>query len=135
MKALVILLVLCLQLSSLPVGEALVSDRYMFDMPVDGVFSTSEAFDDYTAETGSDFHSSSPSDVYAMFDALVAAHPGYASRTLLGHEPSASGYPVYLYTFMPAVAPARSPGPVPKVFLTCGTRGQEKASTLSAYLF
>lgn len=102
-------------------------DSYMLDLPVDGVFSTNEVYADYTS-----FGTSMTSEVYSMFDALMATYPNYISKEFLGND--ATGLPINVYYFTPSFPVASVDTKTPKVFLTCGTHGAEKASTLTTYL-
>ncbi|NLY09306.1 MAG: DUF2817 domain-containing protein [Tissierellia bacterium] len=108
-------------------GRIDASDRYMMDVPIDGIFTTNEVYSDYT-----DFSNSTASDVYTMFDNLMAQYPNYITKELLGYE--ATGLPIYVYYLNPEFPNASVATKVPKIFLTCGVHGKEKASTLVTYL-
>lgn len=103
-------------------------DRVMFDMPIDGIFSTNETYADYT-----NFSSVTAAEVYTMFDNLMASYPDYITKQLLGND--AWGNPISAYYFTPAQPSADLTTKMPKVFITCGVHGHEHASTLVAYLF
>ena len=98
----------------------------MIDVPIDEVFESRETYPDYTG-----WGSTTYSDVYAIYDALVSAYPGYVSRQLIGN---AFGMPVYVYTFFPELPTTMGPVRLPKVFITTGVHGAEKASVLSTAL-
>lgn len=103
-------------------------DRYIIDLPVDGVYTTNDTFADYT-----NFGTSTASDVYSMFDGLMTAYPDYITKELLGND--STGLPMYVYYLNPSFPNADVETKKVKVFLTCGVHGNEKASTLSTYLF
>ena len=104
-----------------------INDTYKIDVPIDGVFDTVEVFGNYT-----DFYTRSASSVYALFDALMTTYPEYITRAFLGNE--VTGLPVYVYYLTPLMPTTSIQPKMTKVFLTCGTHGIEKASTLSTYL-
>jgi hypothetical protein len=110
------------------------SDRFMFDVPVDQVFTTEETFADapsWPVNTAA---------VHTLFDGLVSAYPDYISKTELGVD--ADDNPLNLYRCTPA-QPIATEGQnegvsiearLPKVFLTAGIHGVEKSQTLMLYL-
>lgn len=115
-------------------NNAMMADAYLIDQPADSLFSTSEQYPDFTTETGSDLKNTQVDEIYRLYDALVAAYPGYARKELLGNEASEEGLPVYLYTFEP-LRPASSVKTLfPAIFLTCGVHGEEKAPAIVSYL-
>lgn len=103
-------------------------DKYMFDVPIDGVFNTNEIYTDYTTA----WTTITPSEVYALFDELMNQYPSYISKEILGSD--SFGNSISAYYFTPSLPASDSVPKIPKVFLTCGTHGSEKASTLTTYL-
>lgn len=81
--------------------------------------------------------------LYALYDALVDAHPGYASRTSLGQD--ALGNDIYQYAFTPAPSPVNRSGggdkllpedvAPPKVVILSGTHGSERSAQMGTYMF
>lgn len=71
-------------------------------------------------------------EVYGLYDGLMANHSDYISRTHLGNEPS--GKPIYRYDFKPKVP--RDPDPeniFKKVFIVTGTHGHERVSIWNTF--
>jgi hypothetical protein len=104
-------------------------DKYMIDIPIDGVFSTNETYADYT----SSWTKITPSEVYALYDELLAKYPTYITKQVLGND--AWGNSISAYHFTPQLPLSDAEPKIPKIFLTNGVHGNEKASTLSTYLF
>src|SRR5699024_1770455 len=100
---------------------------FILDLPVDGTFNTDAIFDDYTT-TWKDVQSS---EVYSFFDNLQTTYPNYITKQQLSPEPN--GLPIAAYHLKPN-KPVGDNRRLPKVFITCGTHGYEKASTLNMYL-
>lgn len=72
-------------------------------------------------------------DIYALYDALVAAYPEYVSRTLLGLD--GGGKTIYRYDFVPTPVPTESQsGDTAKIILFGGVHGFEKAGVYTLYL-
>lgn len=105
-------------------------DRYMFDLPVDGLFDTSEA---YNGTEYSTFGSATKSaEVYALYDNLMASYPDYITKQVLGND--AFGNPISLYKFKPTRPQTSITTKLPKVFITTGTHGYEHVPGLMTYL-
>lgn len=102
-------------------------DLYNVDIPIDGVFDTNETYVGFT-----DMYTRTASQIYSLFDALMASYPDYITKEFLGNE--ATGLPIYVYYLTPTIPITDKPSKMIKIFLTCGTHGIEKASTLSTYL-
>ncbi len=114
---------------------AALADSWLLDPPWASLYDTDETYPDFTTKTGLDLAKKmKAADIYAMYDGLVEAWPGYAKRELLGYEASEEGLPVYLYTFAPPLPPSAHATLFPAVFLTCGVHGEEKAPPVIAYL-
>ena len=103
------------------------TDRIMFDVPIDGVFDSTEVYPDFST-----FGNTTAAQVYQMFDDLMALYPDYISKTLLGDD--AFGNPIALYEFVPELPPTSVTTRVPKAFITCGVHGYEKTPALTTYL-
>lgn len=73
--------------------------------------------------------SSDHEDVYALYDALVTAHPDYISRTLLGLD--AAGNSIYRYDFKPPNPPTN--GSLIKMILVSSMHGYERAGIYCLY--
>lgn len=70
--------------------------------------------------------------IYDMYDALVAAHPDYITKTTLGND--GQGNPVYQYQFnMPEVPLTNEANTKPKVLLVSSVHGYEKAGVYNLY--
>lgn len=104
-----------------------VTDKFMLDIPSDGVFSTSKIWNDYGG-----FRSITAADTYAMYDTLAAAHPTYITKQLLGND--GLDNPIACYKFKPLQPSANVTTKQIKIFLTCGTHGFERVSALATYL-
>lgn len=99
--------------------------EFIADIPVD-FYLTGEK-PDAQGGAGSHFNYliTKAEDVYAKFDALVAANPDYITRTLRGFDASGT-FPVYQYDFNPErpnYSGTASRKKFPKVLLTCGVHG------------
>lgn len=103
------------------------SDSVMFDLPVDGVFNTNEVWSSYGG-----FRTITANAVYAMFDALHAAHPNYISKQVLGQDDF--GYTISCYKFIPKRPFVDVAVKKAKIFITCGTHGFEHMPPLAMYL-
>lgn len=72
------------------------------------------------------------SDVYALYDNLVAQYPEYVSRSLLGND--TTGKPVYCYDFKaPDVVAETHSGYLPKMILVSGVHGFEKSGIMNLF--
>ena len=70
--------------------------------------------------------------IYDMYDALVAAHPDYITKTLLGND--GQGSPIYQYQFnMLEVPLTNEANTKPKVILASSVHGYEKAGVYNLY--
>lgn len=105
------------------------TDSIIFDMPVDGTFSTEQIWDDYTSWRNG---ATRANDVYAMFDALQAAHPNYITKQVLGQDDY--GYTISCYKFIPKRPSVDVVVKKAKIFITCGTHGYEHVPPLAMYL-
>lgn len=80
------------------------------------------------------------SDIYGMFDTLVAENPTYITKTLLGNEP-ATNLPIYQYEFKPEVVTAGRDNPqpsktkLPKILVVAGVHGIEKQAVWTVTKF
>lgn len=71
------------------------------------------------------------SQMYALYDDLVTQHPNYVTRTLLGND--TIGNPIYRYDFTPPKHTGDRPNYAPKMILTSGHHGYEKAGIYVLY--
>ncbi|WP_219209224.1 M14 family metallopeptidase [Variovorax boronicumulans] len=76
---------------------------------------------------------SSHTMIYGLYDALVAAHPSYVSKTVLGQD--GNGADICRYDFRPPpVETVAQSAQVPKMILISGAHGYEKAGVWAVYL-
>lgn len=110
---------------------------FKYDLPVGNVFNAPSGYTQYNDVN----ETMSNADVYAKWDALVAAHPNYISKQFLGlstddHEVSC--YKLKAQRFENTLSSPVDTGfrdKYPTIFLTCGTHGQEPVSIFTAYAF
>lgn len=107
-------------------------DKFVMDSDVSGRYDAAAPLADLSATV----NSSTAASVYALYDALVTAHPTYVSRTLLCNEASPSELPVYAYTFSPprpANTGTNATPAYPKMLLSSGLHGNETTGVFSLY--
>lgn len=80
-------------LAATDVGE----DFCVIDIPINKVFNTNVKLPDLS----NTIRDSSSDDIYALYDELMAQHPTYITKTLLGTESSPDALPIYKYEFKP----------------------------------
>ncbi|HDR7979687.1 TPA: DUF2817 domain-containing protein [Bacillus cereus] len=69
-------------------------------------------------------------DIYDVYDGLVAKHPEYITKTVLGND-SAGTHPIHKYEFKPVeVSSSRFSKKLPKLVITSGVHGEEKSSVV-----
>lgn len=107
-------------------GGAALADREWIAVtgPTEPAFVVSPPLPDFKWVTSSPDYTA----VYALYDALVAAYPGYVSRTLLG--PDDAGNPIYRYDFTPPSVPTGAPR-IAKMILMAGIHGGERGGTMA----
>lgn len=113
--------------SEIVVSPSSLSNPFVYDMPVDGVFNTNEVWDDYT-----DFRTVTSAHVYSLFDNLLASHSDYIIKQEL--EDDLYGNPISLYRFKAAQPTAANSNKIPKIFISCGLHGHEHVPPLAMYL-
>lgn len=101
---------------------------YIFDRNLNEVFAA-----DYGVTGDTSWGSKSASDVYTLFDALMADNSKYITKNQLSND--GLGNEVAYYTLKPSKPLIGQESKFPKVVLNVGIHGHEKASVLSAYLF
>lgn len=108
---------------------------FRYDLPVTNVFNAPSGYTQY-ADVNQDM---SNADVYAKWDALVAAYPEYVSKQYLGQ--STDDYEVSCYKFKAQRFNNTIITPVdtgyrdkyPTIFITLGLHGQEPVSVFTGY--
>ena len=110
---------------------------------ISGEFTKLYRTDNYTGSTGATLVATTITDVYAAWDALMAAHTGSITRTLLGNGGNASNVadatlPIYQYTISASNNDkfySNRLYPAPTVLLMTGLHGDEKSPVWSALDF
>lgn len=79
-------------------------------------------------------HELKTADMYALYDVDMSKYPSYIAKELFATEKT--GKPIYKYTYKPE-SPFNSNNasekPLPKIFITSGVHGSEKASWYCTY--
>jgi hypothetical protein len=68
--------------------------------------------------------------VYDVYDALATSFPEYVTKTVLGND-ATNTYPIHKYEFKPKVVSSNNNFSLPKIIITTGVHGEEKAAVLS----
>ncbi|QNR07829.1 M14 family metallopeptidase [Macrococcoides canis] len=79
-------------------------------------------------------HELKTADMYALYDADMSKYPTYIKKELFATEKT--GKPIYKYTYKPENphnSNNASEKPLPKIFITSGVHGSEKASWYCTY--
>lgn len=101
-------------------------DTPVIDTNINKTFHTNVVLPAQPVATG---EGTNPLDLYALYDALMAAYPTYITRTLLGYESSADQIPIYRYDFKPVRPYVQgSSAKQFKLFVSSGTHPEYTAS-------
>lgn len=110
-------------------------DLYIIDPAFDALYNAPTLVSKATG-TEKPLESETITDIYSLYDDLVAKYPNYIKRTLLKND--GLGNPIYMYNFMPeqprpAGTDYITPVKIPKLILTSGTHGVEKTGVWLTY--
>lgn len=105
------------------------NDKYYFSPRMPSGLYKAQTCEGYNA-TSHFTDTISLSDIYGVYDAMVAQNPDYATRTLLGKDQTGE-YDIFMYDFNPVEANAINfTAQLPKIVITTDTHGEEKSSTI-----
>lgn len=105
--------------------EAKKDKKYYFLDSIEGIYESPNL---PAVSTGSEFvlRRSVHTDIYSIFDQLVADNPEYITKVSLGNEPT--GKPIYRYNFVPVSPTGDLTLERPKIIIISGIHGDEKSA-------